>query len=194
MLDRMVPGYTFSVSPYFNNAAPPGYATQTPSRFVGFNPDRAYTFAPVVGGLPAQVTAGAGAPADTVIWLPYMSGWVTWTRAEGRPILTGQMSGCWLARGILNGQPVFLHIGTDNSNPENNNQVKNGLKISRNTHALTVVSAFLPHAAVPGCGAIFAAQTSDNRFLAIGCTPDVKLPTLFTVKKVVEVKPGTLPF
>ena len=192
MLDRLVPGYSFNVSPYFNNGAPAGYAAQTPSRFVSFNPDRAYTFG--TAGSPAQVTVGIGAAADTVIWLPYMSGWITWARAEGREILTGQMSGCWLARGLLNGQPVFLHIGTDNSNPDNNNYVKNGLKIARNSGALRIVSAFLPHAAVTGCGAIFAAQTSDNKFLAIGCNVDPKLPTVFTVKKVAEVKPANLPF
>jgi len=194
MLDQLVKGYIFRANPYFNNAPPPGYQNQTPSRFVNCVPSRQYSAGALIAGK-APVTAGAGMPANTFTWLPYIAGWVTWTAAEGTPILTGKMSGCWLARGILNGRPVFMHIGTDNFNQDNNNFVKNAVKIARNSGVLKIVSAFSPIAHVKGGASVFGAQTADNRFLAVACT-DIRggHPNDYKVVQVKVVAGSALPF
>ena len=190
MLGLLAKGFKFRVNPYFNNQPPPGFQNQTPSRFVTCNPARQYHTGAAVNGI-TPVTAGAG--VNSVVWLPYLAGWVTWTPAEGRPILTGKMSGCWLARGLLNGRPVFLHIGTDDFNQDNNNYVKNAIKIARNTGELRIISAFNPIQHVRAAS-VFAAQTPDNKFLAIGCASVGNAANDYEVKQLKVVNGTTLPF
>lgn len=192
MLGQLDKGFKFRANPYFNNNPPAGYQTQTPSGFVHCTPPRQYVAGNAVNGI-VPVTAGVGLPANTFTWLPYIAGWVTWMAGEGTPILTGKMSGCWLARGLLNGRPVFMHIGTDDFDQNKNNFVKNAIKIARNTGALKIISAFSPIAHVKGA-AVFGAQTADNRFLAIACSTIGNAANDYKVEKVKVVTGSPLPF
>jgi hypothetical protein len=59
-----------------------------------------------------------------VVWLPYFAGWITVLPIENLPILTGQMTGCILARFTLGNKQYLAHIGTDSNSVENTKLVK----------------------------------------------------------------------
>lgn len=95
---------------------------------------------------PVAMNAADPDPALNFIWLPYHPGQVTLVPYQPDvSILTGWMSGCWLALVRVNGVEYFAHLGTDsNAHHPNTLAVKNMFKLAVGTHALTVISAFQP--------------------------------------------------
>lgn len=69
----------------------------------------------------------AATPLGTKIkWLKYQPGFVTTAPlANGMPVLTGKMSGCWIIKYTHAGNDYVAHIGTDDSNNVLNVQAKN---------------------------------------------------------------------
>ncbi|GHC69372.1 hypothetical protein [Limoniibacter endophyticus] len=65
------------------------------------------------GSRTSAVLAGLDAKAHrNFVWLPYVPGKVSYIRACGMDVLSGDMTGCWIVRFLLDGQPCVGHIGT----------------------------------------------------------------------------------
>jgi hypothetical protein len=120
---------------------------------------------------PVVLNAPDPNPARNFIWLPYHPGRVTLVRFQPDiSILTGWMSGCWLALVQVNGVEYFAHVGTDdNPNHPNTLAVKNGIKLAIGTSALSVLQAFQPvcPTSVKRIGVI----SPSRNFYTLGVTP-----------------------
>ncbi|MBS0124538.1 hypothetical protein [Thetidibacter halocola] len=77
-------------------------------------------------------------------WLPYHPGHVTLVPFQANMnILTGWMSGCWLALVSVGGASYFAHVGTEtNAQHPSTIAVKNGIKIAIGAGVMTVQRAF----------------------------------------------------
>lgn len=79
-----------------------------------------------------------------VVWLPYFAGWITVLPIENLPILTGQMTGCILARFTLGNKQYLAHIGTDSNSVENTKLVKADWTKAADSNAMTPLRAWKP--------------------------------------------------
>jgi hypothetical protein len=182
MLKKLTPGDRFRLSLYELNRPPriPALAlANIPADFVQVS-DRRYKLRhpqPVPNGLPNEapaspVEAGTHAsPERNFLWIPWLPGKVSYAHPQpGLPIITGLMSGCWLALFRLNGQTYFGHIGTEDSpNAPNSLKAKNAWKIAIGRGMVTPIGVFNPAATAVG-DAVFGAVSANNHLYTISCT------------------------
>jgi hypothetical protein len=183
MLENLARGDRFQLSLYDLNRPPrvPTLALPNiPADFVQVS-DRRYH----LGDLQMVRNAGPGEPPArpaesgagrerNFLWLPFLPGKVTYAHPPaGLPIITGLMSGCWLACFRMNGQSYFGHIGTEDlPRMPNSLQAKNAWKISVGRGMISHTNTFNPaaHGHVSGTGdAVFGALSADNHFYSIDC-------------------------
>ena len=184
MLKDLAPGDRFRLSLYELNRpprVPPLALANIPADFVQVSDRRHHLgdLQPVPNGAPNEpparpVETGTHAsPKRNFLWLPFLPGKVAYAHPQaGLPIITGLMSGCWLARFILNGQSYFGHIGTEDlPQTPNSLQAKNAWKIAIRRGMVTHSEVFSPAAAGQGPtgDAIFGALSGHNHFYTIAC-------------------------
>ena len=183
MLENLARGDRFQLSLYELNKpprVPPLALPNIPGHFVQVS-DRRYHLGdlqvvPNAGpGEPPARPAESGAGRDrNFLWLPFLPGKVAYAHPPaGLPIITGLMSGCWLARFAMNGQSYFGHIGTEDlPRTPNSLQAKNAWKIAVGRGMISQINTFNPtgQGNVSGTGdAVFGALSADNHFYSIDC-------------------------
>jgi hypothetical protein len=123
-----------------------------------------------------QMNPGAGPdPTRNALWLPWIPGKVSYVAANVNvPILTGEMSGCWLVLFRMRGALCFGHIGTeDNENSSNSAQAKNAWKIGVNRGIVHPVKAYKPRALTPGADKVFGALSIHHNFYTLELKRDM---------------------
>jgi hypothetical protein len=197
MLELLTGSVTIKLNQAFDQSPPPNWRDQNDPPFFCLCPKRPYqlrvptptdlTAAPGISGL---VVPGHGAVAQrNFTWLPFMAGRITYAPLGGT-ILTGKMSGCWLVTFAMNGGLYLGHIGTDNMNRQNTEDVKNAWKIAFGRGLVKPIKAFNPLRHVPDAASIFGAVTDFGAISAIAfdepVTNRLKLKKFVTVPGVRE--------
>jgi hypothetical protein len=170
MIQFLEPGHTIQVMPFFDQAPPPGYATnQAPRAFFCKCPDRVYSLVkPTPPATVDQVKAGRlGMAAFQFRWLPYVAGLITYVPLNNDSIITGKFTGCWLAIFRMGGQKYLAHIGTDTlpTSPLTLN-VKTAWKDAVTAGQITEVAAVKPTDYVKG-PAVLAGLTPQNELVCL---------------------------
>lgn len=152
MLNKLIVGRYLNLPDLFHEAAKPHDAI-FPAHFVEGNSTLLnIAQSKTEGSLGAkrrisQVATGAHATKvhRTFRWLPYIKGKVTYLPYVGPDILTGRMSGCWIAVFTNQGTRYVAHIGTDDfPDTSNSIQAKNAWRNAEANQGFTLVNAFNP--------------------------------------------------
>ncbi len=151
MLDKLIKGrkLTFPEWSYQFAGGPPGL----PDSFA-IVPGIAYNVAESEGGgffgrgqRTSAVSAGKHAKKQhrTFRWLPYVKGKITCVPLVGPTILTGEFSGCWVARFRYGGTEYIAHIGTETSARNlNTRKVRKDWQTALATPGFDLIGAFNP--------------------------------------------------
>jgi len=188
-------GRKISIFPFFDQMPPaPRYQPNDPPLFSQVE-GRIYHLDMTAGQIghgntpvAGTIRPGAGPnPALRVKWLPYVAGSITYTSVNNTiPILTGRMTGCWLATFQLRGQTFLAHVGTDDVSPANTEAVKSAWKISVHSGMIAPpFKAFNPIDHIANGAADFGAINASGQFHAISF--DIASGTVYVVKQVRHV-------
>jgi hypothetical protein len=194
-----------SPAPVAANNFPPGY-----------NPplaDRARAFAKHTGQQissqfhrqrTSDTVAGASPKAHrNFVWLEWMPGLVSEVQPNGRDVLTGPMSGCWIVTYLRGGVRYVGHIGTEDE-PTSANTIKARTAWNNFVTTLAVgardgfnpfrdwtgpLPPALPGEALPK---FFALVTGENRFYSVVAYPQLAKITRIRIAGI-QQKPSSLP-
>jgi len=165
MFTELHQGRKIALQPFFDQQRPnPRYRPGDPPLF-SFVPPRIYTLdlhtkgqtsfngAAVDGSFkagPPVTPPAANVPIYLFKWLPFNAGSITFTAVDQQfPILTGLMTGCWLATCQFRGQTWLAHIGTDSDSPANTAAVKqawlDATALKNNLRTVTSLKAVKPN-------------------------------------------------
>ena len=213
------------ISPFFQQAPDnPRYRPGDPGLFA-FVAARIYTLDLTPGQtnnvgekIDGSIKAGApaappapNAPVHLFKWLPFVAGSITYTAVDRQfPILTGNMTGCWLSTFQLRGQTWLAHIGTDSNSVATTLDVKNAWTIATRNLLTKPAARPGPPAAPPTLGisppfqafqpskhvngmVTFGAMTTQGAFYAVACD---NLPgnthVVKQVRQVTNLNPGPM--
>lgn len=181
MLDRLLPGTAFRLNLMEMNRPPAVPHPQDPPGFIRVE-DRRYQLHHPHPPFPPNVTPFGAIDrgihptrARNFRWLPWVEGKVSYAPIRHGPILTGQMSGCWLTVFRMGGQLFFGHIGTTQNSRAKTEEVKNAWKIAIARGLITPVKSFNPlnQCTTPTSTTIFGAISSAQNLVVIGCGREV---------------------
>jgi hypothetical protein len=134
----------------------------------------------------SPVEAGVHATAErNFVWLPWLPGKVSYIPVAGNtPIVTGEMTGCWLVLFRLRGALCFGHIGTEGGmNTTNSVQARQAWKIAERGGLVQSVKAFQPRATAPGADKILGALSTHNNFYTLNLTRDTNTYRVLAVTR-----------
>ena len=143
---------------------------------------------PVAASVPTASPVELGQHADpsrNFQWLPWLPGLVSFVPVPPNlPIVTGEMTGCWLALFRLGGVLCFGHIGTEGgTNAPNTTRAKQAWKIAERAGLIQPVKAFLPRATVPGADKVLGALSANHHFYTLNL---MRVANAYEVKGVVR--------
>lgn len=153
--------------------------TQTPGDMVTCQPNQFHIQESTgVFTKTSVIVAGAGPAHRTFTWLPYTPGLITVVALVGADVLTGPMSGCWLATYRKpNGVPHAAHVGTDVASVARTAAVNTAWNLHATAHAGDIIGGFNPlrhwNGANPAgkagetAGKMYALYTTNNHYYVV---------------------------